>query len=58
MAVANQVQTGNFSYRLIPHGKEVVIPEGQQMIFYDNLQIDGEIISNENGEIVCLTFQQ
>ena len=56
MAVANQVQTGNFSYRLIPSGKEVVIPEGQQMIVYDSLQIDGELVVNEGGEIVCLTF--
>lgn len=56
MPVANQVQTGNFSYRLIPSGKEVTIPEGQQMIVYDSIQIDGELIINEGGEIVCLTF--
>ena len=56
MPVANQIQTGNFSYRLIPSGKEVTIPEGQQMLVYDSILIDGELIINEGVEIVWLTF--
>jgi len=55
MAVANQVSTGNFSFSYIPSDVQITIGSGQQMLVNESIKIDGEVIVEESGEIVCLT---
>jgi hypothetical protein len=46
----------NFSWRKIPSGTEVTVPEGNQMTVYFGLQIEdgAELIVENDGEVLLL----
>jgi hypothetical protein len=52
MAVAYPNVNGNFSYNKIESGLTVVIPDGQQMIVFGQLAIDG--VLEINGQVVIV----
>ena len=47
----NRRKADNFSYNIIDEGEEIVIPEFQQMIVQQAIQINGNLI-NEGSLVV------
>lgn len=44
----------NFSYHTIPENTVVTIPNNQQMIVFQNINIIGELFAKGNGELVII----